>query len=183
MLNTAVAVANDGRPAQASGEPKPWFPPPPRKPLKDGESWEDHAMRQDHSGGTSDVVRLAVAKTIRKVHVRVREAPAVPAPPLPSLPGTAADPETANGGRLPLLPPIPKQFVRDVATSTGGDGRTTNNPGPALKSAMKKSRSGVDRSKSRRKTILEHFEGWWDLGIIDSHRQTLIARGAPPLNA
>lgn len=141
----------------ASGAPKPWFPPPPRVPLKDGGD-------EDKGGGV-----------LRK-KVRVREGPA-PIPPLPPLPkGVLATP-------IPP-PPLPKHGPRGGGDNEHANGIGGQQPQLALKSAMKRPRgAAVERSKSRRKTLLEKFDGWWDLGIIDSHRQTLIARGHPRLDA
>ncbi|KAK1979873.1 hypothetical protein LZ30DRAFT_595988 [Colletotrichum cereale] len=34
------------------------------------------------------------------------------------------------------------------------------------------------RGKSKRKTIMEFIDGWWDLGLLEQHKQTMLAKVA-----
>jgi hypothetical protein len=59
---------------------------------------------------------------------------------------------------LPPVPPLPAGVPHEPP------------PSPA-------STATLARSKSRRKTILERIEGWWDLGLLEK-RQTLFGGGS-----
>ncbi|KAL0935549.1 uncharacterized protein CTRU02_210140 [Colletotrichum truncatum] len=39
-------------------------------------------------------------------------------------------------------------------------------------------RKPLARAKSKRKTIMEFIDGWWDLGLLEAQRQNKLARAA-----
>ncbi|KAM3509270.1 hypothetical protein MY10362_000710 [Beauveria mimosiformis] len=66
---------------------------------------------------------------------------------------------------LPPLPPVP------VLATTGIN--ATTSPDAPLKMVNEAVVALPARTRSRRKTLLERIEGWWDLGLLD-RRQTLF---------
>ncbi|ATY63467.1 hypothetical protein A9K55_007481 [Cordyceps militaris] len=90
--------------------------------------------------------------------------PLVPPPPTAAAGVKRMKSSTASRGfrrkpePLASLPPVPPVPV--LATTTGAIPGTPKMPDTPA------------RSRSRRKTLLERIDGWWDLGLLDK-RQTL----------
>ncbi|TDZ16148.1 hypothetical protein Cob_v010897 [Colletotrichum orbiculare MAFF 240422] len=51
-------------------------------------------------------------------------------------------------------------------------------PGASSKDELLVSRKPLARGRSKRKTIMEFIDGWWDLGLLEAQRQTVLAKNA-----
>ncbi|TEA20700.1 hypothetical protein C8034_v008130 [Colletotrichum sidae] len=55
---------------------------------------------------------------------------------------------------------------------------TPPSPGASSKDELLVSRKPLARGRSKRKTIMEFIDGWWDLGLLEAQRQTVLAKNA-----
>ncbi|KFH43336.1 hypothetical protein ACRE_059060 [Hapsidospora chrysogenum ATCC 11550] len=90
----------------------------------------------------------APTATVREGRPRVRQAPSLPSPERPQI---VVPPP-------PPVPPIPE------------DARTPLAPKSPLSPLLA-------RARSKRRTIMERIEGWWDLGLLEK-RQTMVRNGS-----
>ncbi|WQF86991.1 hypothetical protein CDEST_12005 [Colletotrichum destructivum] len=83
--------------------------------------------------------------------------------------------------RIPVhpLPVLPEVVVASPAgpASPGSDHQTTTTPTTPAGDDRLTGRP-LARGKSKRKTIMEFIDGWWDLGLLEQQRQTMLARAA-----
>ncbi|TID06698.1 hypothetical protein CH35J_001563 [Colletotrichum higginsianum] len=83
--------------------------------------------------------------------------------------------------RIPVhpLPVLPEVVVASPAgpASPGGDHQTTTTPTTPASDDRLTGRP-LARGKSKRRTIMEFIDGWWDLGLLEQQRQTMLARAA-----
>ncbi|GKT42960.1 uncharacterized protein ColSpa_03141 [Colletotrichum spaethianum] len=77
-----------------------------------------------------------------------------PVHPLPVVPEVIVSP----------APPASPDEWQATPTTPAGDNQLPRKP--------------LARGKSKRKTIMEFIDGWWDLGLLEQQRQTLLARAA-----
>ncbi|GJC89932.1 hypothetical protein ColLi_12770 [Colletotrichum liriopes] len=77
-----------------------------------------------------------------------------PVHPLPVLPEVVVSP----------APPVSPAGQQTTPTTPVGDNQLPRKP--------------LARGKSKRKTIMEFIDGWWDLGLLEQQRQTMLARAA-----
>lgn len=101
----------------------------------------------------------AVRSSRKKTRPRPKPEPVNSLPPVPPVP--PVPPLAATASTIPTTPKQPGSTV--VAPWDAGSGSSANVLGSSTSNA----------SKTRRKTLLERIEGWWDLGLLDK-RQTLF---------
>lgn len=119
--------------------------------------------RWDSSDSDSDDVGVPVAPPLASNAAR----PWFPPPPITAQTRQKRV-QIVEASPLPIqpLPVLPEMVVTPPPVSPGDS------------AAHQLPRKPLTRGKSKRKTIKEFIDGWWDLGLLEAHRQTMLGRAA-----
>ncbi|KAJ0158198.1 hypothetical protein CTA2_12092 [Colletotrichum tanaceti] len=148
--------------------------------------WDSSSSGGD-SGSDSDDVAVAVAVAAPLPPSRVGAArPWFPPPPTTTQVVQHKRVRVVEQ-RIPVhpLPVLPEVFVASPAAGpvshAAGDHQATATPTTTTTPAGDDrlgAGGALARGKSKRKTIMEFIDGWWDLGLLEQQRQTMLARAA-----
>ncbi|OHE92904.1 hypothetical protein CORC01_11771, partial [Colletotrichum orchidophilum] len=164
----------------------PSFPPPPTREVRGcyvGNSTKSLGTAAvlarekkwwDSDGSDSDDAFVAVPAPVSQTS---RTTAWFPPPPL-TMPLTTAQVQHKRvqivEQRQPVHPmPVLPELIVSPAPPLSPEARSPMTPVEHLVH-----RKPLSRGKSKRKTIMEFIDGWWDLGLLEQQRQTLLARAA-----